>query len=77
MAAHLILKAEALAERRTRDGLAKDQDLAARMGISAATVSRVLNGKGKPGPTFIGSLVAAFPGTSIDELFEVRPDEVA
>lgn len=71
MAAHLNLKAEALTEHRTRAGLTSDGDLAAAMKVSSATVSRVLNGKAFPGNVFIASLVSAFPGTTVDDLFEV------
>lgn len=71
MAAQLLLRTEALDRLRERDGLTKDGALAAAMAVSSATVSRVLTGKAKPGSIFIPALVAAFPGTTLDDLFEV------
>lgn len=71
MTYRLILRSEVLAQHRTTRGLDKDQDLAAAMNVSGATVSRVLNGKAEPGPTFIAGLVAAFPDVSLDDLLGV------
>jgi transcriptional regulator with XRE-family HTH domain len=77
MTATLRLRTEQLAKYRTLAGITKDTDLAARMGVDPGSVSRVLHGKQEPGGRFIASLVDAFPGMDLDDLFEVRPLEVS
>ena len=44
-------------------------DLARAMGVSPATVSRILNGKRGTGKKVIAGLLNAFPDSSMDELF--------
>lgn len=71
MAATLILKTDALAKYRRIAGLDTQSALAERMKYDAGNLSRVLRGDQVPGPKFIAALVAAFPGLSLDDLFEV------
>lgn len=77
MEATLRLKTEALAKYRKIAGIDTGEALAKRMGIDAGNLSRVLKGSQSPGPKFIASLVAAFPGLEIDDLFEVIVEEAA
>lgn len=78
MIATLRLKSEALSKYRRIAAIDTDAELAARMGIDAGNLSRVLKGTQSPGSKFIASLVAAFPGLELDDLFEVvTVDEAA
>lgn len=77
MTATLRLRADQLGKYRGVAQINTDEALAKRMGMDPASVSRVLRGTAVPGPKFIGALVAAFPGLTIDDLFEVVPAEVA
>lgn len=43
-------------------------ELAKRMGVSASTVYRVLDGAQTPGPRFIAGIKTAFPRRNIDRL---------
>ena len=71
----LRIRADELRRRRAAAGIADTNSaLAEHIGIHSATVSRVFSGRSAPGPAFIAALVAAFPGTRIDDLFEVIPD---
>lgn len=71
MPATLNLKADALTEHRTREGLTADRALARAAGLDPANVHRVLKGSQEPGIRFVAGLVSAFPGLKIDDLFEV------
>lgn len=71
MMATLKLRKDQLTKFRKLAGIETDAALAARMGIDAGNLSRVLRGAQQPGPRFIASLVAAFPGMDLDDLFEV------
>lgn len=71
MVATLRLRADQLKKMRTLAQITTDAALAARMGVDAATVSRVLQGIQKPGPRFMAALVTCFPGYDLDDLFEV------
>ncbi len=44
-------------------------DLSRRLGVSRASVSRILRGKRKPGSDFIAALKTAFPNTPLDYFF--------
>jgi len=71
----LRLRSEQLSKLRKLAGLESNAALADRMQYDAGNLSRVLSGKQQPGPKFMASLVAAFPGFSLDDLFEVvEPD---
>lgn len=74
MVATLRLRTTQLAKYRQLAGCTTDDALAKRMHVDPATVSRVLRGLQAPGPKFIASLVAAFPGLDLDDLFEVVPE---
>jgi transcriptional regulator with XRE-family HTH domain len=72
MAATLTLRTGALDALRDTHGLTKDVQLAAAMNVSPASVSRVLAGEQAPGSRFMASLVTAFPGVTLDDLFEIE-----
>lgn len=71
MATTLRLRTDQLTKLRRLAGLTTDAALAGRMNFDAGNLSRVLAGKQQPGPKFMASLVSAFPGFSLDDLFEV------
>ncbi|VEW13512.1 Uncharacterised protein [Brevibacterium casei] len=71
MTTTLRLRVDQLRKLRALADLETDTALARRMGMDPATVSRVLSGKNAPGPRFMASLVACFPGFDLDDLFEV------
>lgn len=72
--ATLQLRADKLAKIRRWAGLDTDAALADRMGVSAASVSRVLSGKQQPGPAFIAALCSSLEA-DLDDLFEVVSDK--
>lgn len=72
MTATLRLKTEQLAKIRGWVGLKTDAALAARMGIDAGNLSRVLRGVQQPGPKFIAALCVALDA-ELTDLFEVIP----
>lgn len=43
-------------------------ELSKRMGVSASTVYRVLDGTSEPGPRFISGIRTAFPRRNLDKL---------
>lgn len=49
-------------------GIQTQYELAKRMGVSASTVYRVLDGTSKPGPRFIAGIRSAFPRRNLDKL---------
>lgn len=65
---HYKIDREALNRYRKADNVTSDADLARRMGISRAQVSKVLAGKSGPGERFRIGLQDAFPGRSPDEI---------
>lgn len=77
MVATLQLRTDALAKYRLIADVKTNDALAKRMGIDAGNLSRVLRGSQAPGPKFIASLVAAFPGLELDDLFEVVLEDAA
>lgn len=77
MTATLRLRTDALAKYRRLTNLGTDAALAKHMGYDAGNLSRVLRGTQTPGAKFIASLVAAFPGLELDDLFEVVLEEAA
>lgn len=74
MVATLKLRGDQLKKMRTLAQITTDAALAKRMGVDAATVSRVLRGTQVPGPKFMAALVACFPGYDLDDLFEIIND---
>ena len=66
----VALRRDVVEELRTRDGLTV-AELAARMGVAATTVSRVLSGRHAPGVAFIAGALTAFPGVRFEELFDL------
>jgi transcriptional regulator with XRE-family HTH domain len=71
-----------LRERHFRDlakraGLTTDSAIATRLGLQQSTVMRMLNGDIRPGEKTIAAMLAAFPGTKFEDLFEVTEEKVA
>ena len=77
VAATLRLRVEQLVKLRKLAGLDTNIALADRMGFDPGNLSRILAGKQTPGPKFMASLVAAFPGFDLDDLFEVVTEDAA
>lgn len=75
MLATLALRPEGLAKIRKLAKIEHDKELADRIGVDAATVSRVLTGKSAPGPRFIAGLIDAFGTEWFTDLFVVVPDD--
>jgi transcriptional regulator with XRE-family HTH domain len=73
--ATLALRQDGLAKIRKLAKIETDKDLAERIDVDAATVSRVLSGKQAPGPKFIAGLVEAFGKEWFSDLFDVVPDD--
>lgn len=78
MIATLRLRKDQLAKIRRWNGLTTDAALAAKMGIDAGNLSRVLSDKHaqQPGPKFIAALCLALDAELAD-LFEVVPEDAA
>jgi transcriptional regulator with XRE-family HTH domain len=74
--ATLRLKTDQLAKIRKWVGLATDASLAARMGVDAGNLSRVLRGTQQPGPRFIAAMCKALDA-DLDDLFEVIDEDAA
>ena len=66
----LRLREDIVAALRETNGLETDIDLAAAMGMSQSSISRVLAGKSQPGPRFIAALCTALQAP-INHLFAV------
>lgn len=71
----IALRRTALEERRRRAGWS-DADLARNLGMSHASVSRILAGRTQPGPAFIAGALHIFGTRAFAELFEVIPRKV-
>jgi len=50
-------------------------ELARRMGVSRACVTRILQGKRQPSVVFLAGLRRIFPQHSLDYFFDARQDE--
>lgn len=71
----LRVKADELQRRRRAAGIADTHiALASYIGVNHGTVSRIFAGKSAPGERFITALIKAFPGATIDDLFEIVDD---
>lgn len=75
--ATLKLNADALSELRRKHLIEFDYQLAQRIGVDAATVSRVLAGTDGPGPKFIAGCAKAFGMEAIATLFIATDEAVA
>lgn len=73
MNATLRLRHDELAKHRASAALHTEQSLADAMGADRATVNKVMNGKSRPSSDFVASLVRAFDGLTICDLWEVVP----
>lgn len=73
--ATLSLRIEGLNKLRKLAKIDLDADLAARIGVDPATVSRVLGGRSAPGPKFIAGLLSEFGNEWFEDLFSVIPTE--
>jgi transcriptional regulator with XRE-family HTH domain len=72
--ATIRLRKDQLAKFRRLSGITTDDALATRMGVNAATVSRVLRGTAAPGERFIAGLLLVFGIECFPDLFEVIAD---
>lgn len=71
----LRVKTEELQKRRRAVGIADTHiALAEYIGVNHGTISRIFSGKSAPGERFITALVGAFPGSRLDDLFEIVED---
>jgi transcriptional regulator with XRE-family HTH domain len=73
--ASLSISQQGLIRLRKKTGLDSDQQLAQRIGIDPATLSRVLNGKSEPGQKFLAGVLQAFGHRWFTELFQVVDDK--
>ncbi|MCC5574557.1 helix-turn-helix transcriptional regulator [Microtetraspora sp. AC03309] len=72
MNATLKIRRDELAKYRVQAELVTEKRLAQAMGADRGTVNKVLNGKAKPGPDFIASLMGALKHHArFEDLFEV------
>lgn len=77
MAKTLAINEDGLAQIRAEFRVVQDKDLADRLGVNKATVSRILQGKAAPGPQFIAAMLVAFP-VKFESIFDVVvEDELA
>lgn len=65
MTSNTTIDRDLLAVYREREGIETDAELARRMGVDPATVSRVLAGRNGPSGRFIAGLRSAFPGRDV------------
>ena len=75
MAATIRLNHEKLAAYRRLAGIKTDKDLARRLGMDPASISRVLNDRQAPGATFIASVCLEFGKEWFADLFDVSDDD--
>lgn len=74
--AHTVrLKQGALRPAMKQAGIELMSTLARRMGMGRSGLDRVVMYGKQPGPRFIGSLLAALPDSTFDDLFEVVEDQ--
>lgn len=59
------IDADRLTSYRDLEGITSNADLARRMGVDPATVSRVLAGRNGPSTRFVTGLQRAFPGRDV------------
>lgn len=76
MVATIQLRDEQLTKFCRLAGIKTDDDLATRMKVNPATVSRTRGGKCAPGAKFIAGLLDVFGTECFVDLFVVAPDEV-
>ena len=74
MAATIHLNHEKLAAYRRLADIKTDKDLAQRLGMDPASISRILNGTQAPGATFIASICDVFGKDLFADLFDVASD---
>lgn len=67
------LNTEKLTAYREAEGITSDAELARRMGVDPATVSRVLAGRNGPSTRFVAGLQRAFPGRNVWQLIDHTP----
>ena len=71
MSVTIACKTTSLRKFATAAGHSTDRALAELLQIDQGNLSRVLNGKQRPGGVFIASALRAFPGLDFADLFEV------
>jgi len=74
LAKTLAINEDGLAQIRSEFRVVQDKDLAERLGVNKATVSRILQGKAAPGPQFIAAMLVAFP-IKFEAIFDVVVDD--
>lgn len=74
--ARLRIDADELRRAREASGITSDRELAHRLHLDPATVSRVLSGRAEPGPKFIAAALEKLP-TNFESLFVIDTDEEA
>ena len=72
--ASLAISQQGLVRLRAKTGIDSDQDLAKRIGVDPATLSRVLSGKSGPGTKFLAGVLSEFGHRWFTELFQVIDD---
>lgn len=70
--ARLILDSAALERYMHDEGITSRAELARRMGVSASTVTRLLDGDAAPGPAVLAGFRSAFPGRNTDALTTIK-----
>ncbi len=69
----LAINADGLAALRAEHRLELDKELAERIDMDRGTVSRVLQRRSAPGPTFISAVLSTFP-VKFEDIFDVIDD---
>lgn len=65
----LVLNRQKLDELRRASGIPTEAEMARRLGVDASTLYRISSGKTMPSNEFMAGLKAAFPLSSLDDLF--------
>lgn len=71
---YVRLRTDQLRQRTTALGLSRDSAIAAHLGLSQATVMRLLAGTTTPGESTIAAVLTTFPDARFEDLFEVVTD---
>lgn len=75
--ANLELDRDGLERLRRYANITTDGQLAARIGVDPATVSRILSGKCLPGTKFIAGVLAEFGSDRFDDVFVITDSELS
>ena len=69
----ITIDTQQLSTYRDAEGITSNAELARRMGVDPATVSRVLAGRNGPSTRFMAGLRQAFPGRDVMRLIITTP----